>query len=201
VPSFHRAFAVFLGALAVAACTPSIGDKCVQSTDCSQNGDRLCDTSQPDGYCTVFNCIGAGCPDDSACVLFNAGIPGCGFDDRSGPNGSRVGRSFCVQHCFAQSDCRGGYICADPRSPPWNALVLDGRQTALTCLVAPPGYGVAGGYDASIPVTNAPVCSPVGPDAGTIPLTPHTPADASASAPPEGGVDAGSDAGDAGDGG
>src|SRR4051812_38010306 len=66
----------------LAGCTPSIGDKCVLSTDCSTRGDRLCDTSQPDGYCTQFNCSKNGCPDDSACVLFNANVPGCGYDDR-----------------------------------------------------------------------------------------------------------------------
>src|SRR4051812_10031586 len=56
--------AAFIGILA--GCTPSIGDKCVLSTDCSTRGDRLCDTSQPDGYCTQFNCSKNGCPDDSA---------------------------------------------------------------------------------------------------------------------------------------
>src|SRR3954471_3131253 len=80
-------------------CTPSIGDKCVLSTDCSTRGDRLCDTSQPDGYCTQFNCAKNGCPDEAACVLFNSNVPGCGYDDRAGGYGSRVARSFCVAKC------------------------------------------------------------------------------------------------------
>jgi hypothetical protein len=40
----------------VAGCAPKIGDKCTVSTDCSVSGDRLCDSTQPSGYCTVFNC-------------------------------------------------------------------------------------------------------------------------------------------------
>src|SRR3954468_14654466 len=81
--------------VALSACTPSIGDKCVLSTDCSSRGDRQCDTSQPDGYCTIFNCNGDGCPDKAACVLFNSAIPGCGFDDRAGGGGSRIARALC----------------------------------------------------------------------------------------------------------
>src|SRR3954454_15461945 len=98
----------------LAACTPEIGDKCVLSTDCSTRGDRLCDTSQPDGYCTQFNCAKNACPDEAACVLFNSNVPGCGYDDRAGGYGSRVARSFCVAKCSSNSDCRGGYICANP---------------------------------------------------------------------------------------
>lgn len=145
-------FAAATAAL-VAGCTPSIGDKCVLSTDCSVRGDRLCDTSQPDGYCTV-NCQGDGCPDKAACVLFNGSIPGCGFDDRAGGRGSRVARSFCSARCYSNSDCRPGYVCADPRQPPWNALILDDDQTQLACLVIPPG-----GIDAGMS-TSTNVCGP-----------------------------------------
>src|SRR5690606_30776275 len=80
----------------VVACTPEIGDKCQVSTDCSIRGDRLCDVSQPGGYCTQLNCRGDGCADEAACVLFNSAVPGCGYDDRAGPFGSRVARSFCM---------------------------------------------------------------------------------------------------------
>ena len=84
-----------LGAVAISqACTPEIGDKCIVSTDCSVQGDRLCDTSQPDGYCTQLNCRGNDCSDEAACVLFNSAVPGCNFDDRPRPYGSRIARSF-----------------------------------------------------------------------------------------------------------
>src|SRR3954454_25134750 len=95
----------------LAACTPEIGDKCVLSTDCSTRGDRLCDTSQPDGYCTQFNCSKNSCPDNAACVLFNAAIQGCNYDDRSGGYVSRVARPFCLASCGTDGDCRSGYIC------------------------------------------------------------------------------------------
>jgi hypothetical protein len=202
VPWLQRAVRVTaLGSLflaAVAACTPEIGDKCILSTDCSVRGDRLCDTSQPGGYCTQFNCRGNACPDKAACVLFNASIPGCGFDDRQGPGASRIARSFCVGRCFQDSDCRteDGYVCADPREYPWRGMILDNDQNQRTCMVVPPE-----GRDAAAAQSKpAPVCSPVAPD------TP--PIDASAAKISDGAVvdtgvvdagkDTGTDSGDAG---
>jgi hypothetical protein len=195
---------------ALAACTPSIGDKCVLSTDCSTRGDRLCDTSQPDGYCTQFNCMKNTCPDEAACVLFNAAVPGCNYTDRSGPNGSRAARAFCVAKCANNGDCRGGYVCADAKSMPWNGMILDDDQSKLTCLVPPEGYGGDGGLDAGqifTPGPSAPVCSPVAPEVKPIDASaPHI--EEAGTAPPPLVVDAGvvdaadaGDAGDAGDGG
>ena len=181
-----------LALAALAACTPEIGDKCTLSTDCSIRQDRVCDTSQPNGYCTK-NCGGNGCPDKAACVLYNTSLPGCGFDDRAGPGGSRVARSFCSARCFSNEDCRTeeGYICADPRSYPWNAIILDDVQDQLTCLVYP-SEGLEAGVDAA--VSRAPVCGPVGPlpppiDAGKAPMI------TDGAAAPDTGVDAGADAG------
>jgi hypothetical protein len=191
---------VLFGALV--ACTPSIGDKCVLSTDCSTQGDRLCDTSQPDGYCTEFNCAAESCPDEAACVLFNANVPGCGFDDRNGAYGSRVGRAFCVAKCGRDSDCRGGYVCRSPKSSPWNGVILDGDQTKLTCLVPPFEAVDQDAGDASImsPGAPPPVCNAVAPDAGTITVTVPTTPEAG-TLPPLVGPDAGADGGptDAGD--
>lgn len=187
------AFALVL----VAGCTPSIGDKCVLSTDCSTRGDRLCDTSQPDGYCTQFNCAKNNCPDNAACVLFNASIQGCGYDDRAGGYGSRVARAFCIASCGQDSDCRSGYICADPRSAPWNGFVQDDVQDRRTCLVIPDGYDRDGGTVISSRAP-APVCSSVGPKVPPIDASPPQIADDASVTPPP--VDAGvSDAGDAGD--
>jgi hypothetical protein len=137
--------------LGLAGCTPSIGDKCTLSTDCSIRGDRLCDTSQPGGYCTIFNCRGDLCPDQAACVLFNAAIQGCGYNDRTP---SRTGRTFCMAQCHGDSDCRDGYICADPRQGPWNAVILDDDQTQRVCIVPPDtgqiGVGGPNVVDASV---------------------------------------------------
>ncbi len=150
---------------ALAACKSEIGDKCILSTDCSVNGDRLCDTSQPGGYCTQLNCGPNSCPDQALCVLFGASIPGCGFDDRGGPSGSRVARGFCMATCAKDSDCRNGYVCADPRTFPWSAVVLDDDQARLSCLPVP-----LEGRDAAAvgPTTVAPVCSATAADAGHI---------------------------------
>ncbi|HEY8080039.1 MAG TPA: hypothetical protein VIF62_38175, partial [Labilithrix sp.] len=170
VPALLRlAFACAL----LAACTPSIGDKCVLSTDCSPRGDRLCDTSQPDGYCTIFNCAGDGCPDLAACVLFNASVPGCGYSDRTGGGGSRLGQSFCIARCHSDGDCRAGYVCVDPRRQPWGAIILDDDQTQLTCMPRPPGWSDDGGLGEDASVSSAPVCGPTGPaDAGYIDAAP-----------------------------
>ena len=185
----------------VAACKPTIGDKCVLSTDCSTQGDRLCDTSQPGGYCTEFNCVANGCPDEAACVLFNSNVPGCGYDDRSGAYGSRVARGFCVAKCGNDNDCRGGYVCRSALAAPWNGIILDTDQGKLTCLVPPAaGLDQDGGADAALmsPGASPAVCSAVGPDVTAI--------DASAPRAPEAGTLpplVGADAGkvDGGDGG
>ena len=69
-------FALVLGpaALAVGAsgCTPQVGDPCDLATDCSPVGELLCDTTQPGGYCTQFNCEPGRCTDDSLCIAFRA---------------------------------------------------------------------------------------------------------------------------------
>jgi hypothetical protein len=135
------ALALTLVALAAAAsgCTPKIGSACTQPTDCSSQGDRVCDTAQPGGYCTILNCLGSGgaaCPDNAACVEFQVAVPGCPYDDYASP--ARTGQSFCMEHCGQNSDCRDGYQCADPRFPPWNAAILDNNQSQSVCIASPP---------------------------------------------------------------
>src|ERR1700760_4201839 len=63
-----------LAALFAFGCTPHIGDSCTISTNCSAQGDRLCDITQPGGYCTEFNCEPDSCPDDAICVNFGAAL-------------------------------------------------------------------------------------------------------------------------------
>ena len=129
-------------------------------------------------------------------MLFNAAIPGCGYDDRSGPFGSRVARGSCIARCESNADCRqeDGYVCADPRQAPWRALVLDDDQSIKVCMVVP-----VEGLDAgATPVSagTAPVCSPAAPSVPSFDAGPAKIFDA-AGAPPLF-QDAGSDAGDAG---
>ena len=54
--------------VALTGCGRAIGDECQLATDCSPNGDRTCDLSQPGGYCTIEGCDETSCPSDSACV-------------------------------------------------------------------------------------------------------------------------------------
>lgn len=166
-PSF--AFLVGVFAAVAIACTPEIGDKCQVSTDCSIRGDRLCDVSQPGGYCTQLNCRGNACADEAACILFNSAVPGCGYDDRTGPFGSRIARAFCMAKCETNGDCRSGYVCADPRTYPWNAVILDDDQNKRACLAIPLEGQDAGG--ATPPNASAKedggICGPAAP-----PLTP-----------------------------
>jgi hypothetical protein len=144
------------------ACTPKIGDKCVVSTDCSVQGDRLCDVSQPSGYCTQLNCRGNDCFDDATCVLFDSAVPGCDYNDRSGQYGSRVARSFCMAQCDSNSDCRSGYVCADPRTYPWLAIILDNDQSKKGCLPRPYEGQDAGDAGATF-APESPVCQAVAP--------------------------------------
>ena len=95
------AFAALVASAAGAAgCAPQIGDGCSTSTNCSINGDRLCDTSQPGGNCTVFDCQADVCPDNAVCVRFN-------------PLPARRAIVACMKSCGSDVDCRSGegYRC------------------------------------------------------------------------------------------
>ena len=78
-PPARTLLLALLSALSV-ACGHKIGDECQTSVDCSQGGERLCDITQPGGYCTVFNCEPDTCPEESACIAFGASLstaPAC----------------------------------------------------------------------------------------------------------------------------
>lgn len=125
-------------ASAMVACKPQIGNHCATSTDCSQTGDRLCDISQPGGYCTIFNCEPRGsnastkCPDEAACISFGTSaspLMGCQNDLGS----TAYQRSFCMKKCKHKSDCRDGYVCRDLASDPrYQAVDVDGPTKVCT---------------------------------------------------------------------
>jgi len=182
--------ATTLAGLIGLACQPSIGDRCSLSTDCSQRGDRLCDRSQlglGGGYCTVFNCTGNGCPDEAACVVSGAAVPGCGYSDRGI---SRSARSFCLKTCTADSDCRTleGYRCKGLVRPGLGTsdttiegVILDDDQTKRVCVFI-------GGIDGGVlpPLVSQPdaaVCQAQGPAVDAAAFQPPTvdasPSDAS----------------------
>lgn len=149
-----------VAALALSGCTPHIGDSCQLNTDCSIEGTLQCDNSMPNGYCTFFDCGPDSCQDSAACVLLQASVPGCPYSDYQSP--SRTGRSMCLAQCHQDSDCRtgDGFVCRDPRQPPWNAVILDDDQSQRVCILAPD-------YDAGVPASysqeDGGVCAPSGP--------------------------------------
>ncbi len=86
--------------LLAAGCSPQIGDSCGSSTDCSINGDRICDFASPGGYCTVQGCDPDTCPGNSLCVEWRFNPP-------------RTSESYCMDRCAANGGCRqgAGYAC------------------------------------------------------------------------------------------
>ena len=119
-----RLFVLGVIAFAMLGCKPQIGDSCKLSTDCSVTGDRLCDTSQPDGYCTIFNCEFGTCPGESACIEFH---PGSNAPSPPSVSTSRFARRFCIATCGQASDCRSGYVCVDPKDR--DARMLDNNAS------------------------------------------------------------------------
>jgi hypothetical protein len=160
--------------LAAAGCKPKIGDKCSTSTDCSQTGDRLCDISEPNGYCTIYNCEPKGsnaatsCPDEAACIAFASdpsSVPGC----QSALGATPYQRTFCLKRCDNGRDCRDGYTCEDPEADArFGAVDVDGR--VKVCMVA---FSAKEPTSGSNPPENG-VCTQLSPapDAGTEPMEP-----------------------------
>jgi hypothetical protein len=114
-----------VAAVSFVACKPEIGDDCTVSTDCSATGDRICDTTQPGGYCTIFNCEPGTCPEEAVCIAFGGSVstrPEC--VDRQGT--SPFQRTFCMVKCEGDDDCRDGYECIDMGvDNPWGARVAE----------------------------------------------------------------------------
>lgn len=113
-------------ALLAAACGKEIGDECIISSDCSPNGDRLCDSSSKQGYCTIQGCDFSTCPEEAACIRFFTGsftnrpcddTTDCSLDELCSLEGHCVSRSseirFCMRTCGSKDDCRDGYECRD----------------------------------------------------------------------------------------
>jgi len=122
-------------AVVALGCKPQIGDKCTVSTNCSSTGDRLCDVTQPDGYCTKFNCEPGSCPEDSVCVNFGttlSPLEGCAPSQGNSP----YKRSFCMANCGSNGDCRAGYECLDPKND-LHAVLAEYSSGQRVCAVRP----------------------------------------------------------------
>ena len=97
IPASASALALlFAAAMLLMGCTPNVGDHCNLNTDCSLQGTLVCDNSQPNGYCTRFNCAPNTCPAGAACVLLYSEVPGCPYDGYSSP--SRTQRTVCMKN-------------------------------------------------------------------------------------------------------
>jgi len=158
-------------ALAAAGCLPKIGDHCTTSLDCSQTGQRQCDITQPNGYCTYFNCEPDNCPDSAACVAFNNSLdPACGTVNSGGE--PRFERTFCMAPCNQDSDCRAEYVCVSPTER--GGLAIDVvHPHDKVCLVK---VAISSPADSTGPVPG--VCNPA--PSGD-PLDPYEPGSASGS--------------------
>lgn len=141
---------------ALAGCAPKIGDACSVSTDCSATGGRLCDTTQPGGYCTLFNCEPGSCPSEAICVAFKAypsQAPGCENPQSS----ARLQRTFCMRKCSKNSDCRAGYACIDmnAKNNRYGAVVIEhgadkGQVDGRVCAVPVSGAPVPADADTAV---------------------------------------------------
>jgi hypothetical protein len=142
-PWWPRALTLTGVAVLALGCTPKIGDSCTVSTNCSATGDRLCDITQPGGYCTVFNCEPESCPEDSKCInfgtTFSSVAPVCSPSQGNSP----YQRSFCMASCGSDSDCRGfPYVCRDlsgapgKDTNPLGAVLAEHSGDGKVCVVA-----------------------------------------------------------------
>ncbi|HEY1532490.1 MAG TPA: hypothetical protein VGF76_00680 [Polyangiaceae bacterium] len=124
-----QAVLLVLLSLVAFGCSPKIGDSCTVSTNCSASGDRLCDITEPGGYCTIFNCEPDSCPDGAVCINFGTQLSPVDQCSTSQGN-SPYQRSFCMAPCSVDGDCRGGYSCQDLSGKPGSPINLLGAVLA-----------------------------------------------------------------------
>jgi hypothetical protein len=146
------------------ACGNNIGDRCQTNIDCAQDGSRICDLSQPGGYCTEDGCDDSSCPSESVCVRFFdqkyptgtcSSPPGtigeCQPDELCvvcGPSSSQPEaepccvpsaseRRYCALKCGSNGDCRGGYVCRVSPADGSIALTSNPNSTTTAKFCAP----------------------------------------------------------------
>ena len=184
---------MLVACIALAGCRPEIGDECDVSTDCSNSGDRLCDTTQPGGYCTQFNCEPGTCPDEAICVAFDTEISEAA--ECANPQGPpRLQKTFCLRKCDGDGDCRSEYDCVNMnRDNPWGAVVVEeGAPKGKVCTVPFEGSDLPTGGSSDVCTGERPEFDidagpePATPDAGASDAAPEASTDAS----PEAGGDA-----------
>jgi hypothetical protein len=113
--------------LLASGCAPKLGDECENAFECSANNTRVCDETQPGGYCTIPDCEPESCGDEGYCVRFN-------------PQQPRLSRDWCMAKCSNNDDCgRKSYVCrgADDLNATRGAFaeVLDDKKSGKFCVV------------------------------------------------------------------
>ena len=88
-----RSWVVVFSLGAALGCARQIGDDCSLNSDCGTN--LICDTSQPDGYCTQSPCRSDNCPSEAECVTFGPQV------------------TYCMRLCNNKNPCRGTYFCVE----------------------------------------------------------------------------------------
>ncbi|MBW2733702.1 MAG: hypothetical protein JRH20_15045 [Deltaproteobacteria bacterium] len=126
----------FMLGVPLTGCSPVVGDECTTNIECSATGDRICDTAQKGGYCTVQGCTPDSCPEEAHCISFypteflertctpetedavDPALPAtddCLPDEFCLSSGFCAQRSlesrFCMARCDDGGDCRDGYEC------------------------------------------------------------------------------------------
>ncbi|MEL6177839.1 MAG: hypothetical protein AAFS10_02750 [Myxococcota bacterium] len=90
---------------ALGACSSEVGDACVTSQECPTGA--ICDTTAPDGYCTITPCEPNSCPQESVCIEFENEL------------------TYCMARCVIEDDCRDGYTCRSDAGPVKYCYVAD----------------------------------------------------------------------------
>lgn len=124
---------VLIAMFTFAGCAPQIGDSCDTALDCSLSGDRACDTSTPNGECTLFGCEAGACPGEAICVRFR-------------PNDARLQFTACMKRCQERGNCRvdEGYSCVaaediiDSSTGEILAEIPDGEEDSMFCAATDP---------------------------------------------------------------
>src|SRR6185437_1220223 len=127
MPPLRRSLVLVALASLAAGCGYQIGQSCIVDTDCSADGTRVCDNSEPNGYCTILGCDYNTCPDNSECVRFFTGSFAndpcmygvadgeCSYDEECSIQNECVPRAaeirYCMATCDNDGDCNDGYEC------------------------------------------------------------------------------------------
>ncbi|MBN2528735.1 MAG: hypothetical protein JXR76_20260 [Deltaproteobacteria bacterium] len=134
---------IFISCFMLFGCAKEIGDSCSRDMNCSVDGDRTCDGTQPGGYCLIITCSPDECPSEAVCAEFTTPSPNFEADSdssesqglyaRMAPNRTRT---YCLRKCKKDKDCRDRYHCAmgaelEDEVTGLNGLIIDSTWQGL----------------------------------------------------------------------